>query len=171
MLLATRDHDDAGRDLGVITDPAPLTIGRDGRLSVEARRALAGRLAADERADERAGGLRRARPGLGLLPLDAALARAEAASDQPSTLGEAAIPRVEYYAAILDGATLSEERRAAIERAALDLTLTGQRLHGEPPVADFASLALLLPRLTGGGASRQVRRRWRGRCQGCCGEG
>jgi hypothetical protein len=86
---------------------------------------------------------------LGLLPLDEALALAEAASPEASVWQTAARPRVEYAAAILDGASLAGDRRAALEQAALAVALQGRRLGDRPPGLDFASLALLLPRLTG----------------------
>ena len=85
----------------------------------------------------------------GLLALDEALALAEAASPAATIRQTAASPRVEYDAAILDGAPLDDDRRAALERAALATALRGRRLGGRPPGLDFASLALLLPRLTG----------------------
>jgi hypothetical protein len=86
---------------------------------------------------------------LGLLALDDALALAAAASPAATVLQHAASPRVEYYAAILDGASLAAGRRAALEAAALAAARHGRRRGNRPPGLDFASLALLLPRLTG----------------------
>ena len=85
----------------------------------------------------------------GLLAPQWALDLAERASPEATIWQNAGSPRVEYYAAVLDGASLTAAQRARLEEVALDVALHGRRVVNGPPSLDFASLALLLPRLTG----------------------
>jgi hypothetical protein len=145
VILATCDLDDAGRGLGVVSDPARVRVLDDGRLQVDADQLLPAGWRLTNDFDRLPAAFVERGLELGLLSLDRALALADSATAGVVT-HDAPVERVTYDAAILQGGKLEPELRRQIERRALDLALTASGFKDAPRSPTHRQSWLCCPR-------------------------